>query len=138
MGDIKILIPWKPEYELGIESVDTQHKGLVDIINEFYTAFAEGKVNECADQILEKLIRYTEVHFADEEKIFGASDYPDKEAHEKKHKEFVDKLKEYQNSLAEGKSMASYELMEFLRKWLLNHILNTDKAYVNFCKNNNN
>ena len=47
-------ILWKPEYELGIASIDGQHRKIIDIINDLSDAIVNGTAHE---KVLEALKR---------------------------------------------------------------------------------
>jgi hemerythrin-like metal-binding protein len=134
MEEKKILVKWSHTYELGHAEIDMQHKKLVDIINEFYNAFANAEAHEKIGQIINDLVNYTVFHFTSEEEFFINSAYPEKENHLKTHKSFVDKLKDYHREVKEGNMTTTYDLMTFLRDWLVNHIMGTDKGYVQYLK----
>jgi hemerythrin len=132
MEEKKVLIRWNPTYEIGNREMDTQHQKLVDIINEFYNAFANAEAHQKIGQIINDLVNYTVFHFTSEEELFLQSGYPEKDKHLKIHKGFVDKLKDYHKEVKEGNMTTTYDLMTFLREWLMSHIMGTDKEYVKY------
>ena len=134
MEEEKILIRWNSTYELGHKEIDSQHQKLVDIINEFYNAFATAQAHTKIGDIILELVNYTIFHFTAEEEIFKNSAYPEAEEHVKIHKEFVDKLKQYHQEVKDGNMTTTYDLMTFLRDWLINHIMGTDKTYLSYIK----
>ena len=134
MEEKKILIRWNSTYELGHSEIDGQHQKLVDIINDFYNAFATAQAHNKIGDIIGELVNYTIFHFTAEEEIFKASTYPDAEEHIQTHKEFVDKLKGYHQEVKDGNMTTTYDLMTFLRDWLLQHIMGTDTKYLPFLK----
>ncbi|MEA2043073.1 MAG: bacteriohemerythrin [Bacteroidota bacterium] len=134
MSEKKILIKWSSTYELGHEEIDKQHEKLVDIINDFYSAFANAEAHEEIHKIIGELVNYTIFHFTAEEEIFKKSGYPDTEEHINKHRVFVDKLKDYHKEVQDGNMTTTYDLMTFLRDWLLEHIMGTDRTYLPYIK----
>lgn len=130
----KELITWTDKYFIDKGLIDKQHKILVDLINELYFAFLEGKANDKLSKIIEELIKYTKIHFQDEEKLFVKSTYPEVQEHQKKHQNFVRKIENFKNDLDKGKASLSYDIMNFLRDWLLNHILVSDREYLPYLK----
>ncbi len=130
MEEKKILIRWNSTYELGYKEIDEQHMKLVDIINDFYNAFATAQAHEKIGDIIGELVNYTVFHFTAEEEIFSNSNYPDVEQHRKIHKSFVDELKKYHQEVKDGNMTTTYDLMTFLRDWLVKHIMGTDRAYL--------
>jgi len=134
MEEKKILIRWNSTYELGHKEIDEQHMKLVDIINDFYNAFATAQAHEKIGEIIGELVNYTVFHFTAEEEIFSNSNYPETSEHCAKHKEFVDELKRYHQEVKDGNMTTTYDLMTFLRDWLVKHIMGTDKNYLPYIK----
>lgn len=134
MEEKKILIRWNSTYELGIKEIDEQHIKLVDIINDFYNAFATAQAHEKIGEIINELVNYTIFHFTAEEEIFMNSNYPETDNHKKIHKEFVDELKRYHQEVKDGNMTTTYDLMTYLRDWLIKHIMGTDRTYLPYIK----
>lgn len=72
------------------------------------------------------MIKYTDYHFKTEEAFFEKYSYTEIEEHKKIHKSFVDKVVEVKEGPDSEKVTVSYDVMNFLRKWLLEHILHED------------
>lgn len=128
------LIEWDDSYNLDIQAIDDQHKILVDLINQFYVAFKSGRAKKQVKTILKGLADYTEYHFGVEEKYFKKFKYENEKEHLALHKEFVTKISNFQDEYNAGKINISYELMNFLRDWLVNHILKEDRKYISLFK----
>ena len=78
---------------------------------------------------LEDLERYTVLHFTEEETFMRSIGYPQIDAHVALHRRFVQKITEEKAKTEQGER-TSWELLHFLRDWLVNHILVEDKRYV--------
>lgn len=124
------LFPWNNEYSLKIESIDKDHKHLLDLINKLFDAMSKGKAKEVLNEIMNSLIDYTKTHFQREEFYFRSTNYPDFEAHKLQHELFVKKVNELKNLFEKGDSKVSTDLIRFLSEWLINHIKVSDKAYA--------
>lgn len=62
--------------------------------------------------------------------------YPDYEAHKKCHEELIEQLNELQSKVFREKKAVNFELLHFLRMWLVKHIQETDSSYAkHFCEN---
>lgn len=119
-------IEWKESYEIGVPSVDEQHRKLVAITNQLYEAHHNQTGNLIIHDILEQLVIYTKEHFTDEEKNFDFG-YQDAEKHRKEHREFVAELDSLLTDARRKNLMIPYKTLDFLKDWLINHILGTDK-----------
>ena len=58
------VITWKPEYDIGIQEIDEQHRRLVALINNLYNALVRKGSTEEIGQVIDEVIDYTKVHFA--------------------------------------------------------------------------
>ncbi len=126
-------VSWDASYDVGIEYVDKQHRHLVELINDLYGAcLGEGELEETFKQVMKELVEYVMIHFKDEEKIMEEINYPDIIAHKKKHEAFVKKILQSVNDYRNGKQFVPNTFVRFLRDWLFNHILITDKELAKF------
>lgn len=124
-------IKWEEGYSLGIESIDEQHKKLIELINEFYEKLLSDK-NFALSKLLSGLEEYANSHFQFEEKYFKQFDYPKSQEHIEEHETFFEKVNAFKATFQSGKSVLSIELAMFLRNWLLYHIKDSDKQYSDF------
>lgn len=125
-------ITWDSRFSVGIPVIDQQHMKLVDYINELHDAMKIGKAKDVLSEIIRNLVNYTNTHFTTEEKYMSTNGYPGFQDHKKEHAEFVNKVTEFQKNFNNGSSSVSIDIMNFLRNWILNHILVEDKKYVPF------
>lgn len=132
--NIPDLMSWGPKFVLGIDKIDNQHKALVSLINQLHSAMKLKKGRQKSGEILKGLADYTVYHFAHEEKLFEKYGFPEKEDHIKKHKELLAQVMAFSTQFKEGKASLTMDLMNFLTRWLKDHILKTDKAYAPFLK----
>lgn len=128
---------WKDNYSVGIKEIDDQHKKLFEIVNQLYNAFQYNTQNEEMMEILENLASYTKYHFKTEENLFTKYNYGQQKEHIALHEEFVDKVKKWIDANKAGKTSITYEIMNFLRNWLVNHIQDEDKKYLAFFQDKN-
>ncbi len=134
LGNGNVLIQWGPQYFIGINEIDDQHKVLVDLINEVYANFGKSGNKQKVSKVLHELVDYTIYHFGNEEQYFKKFGYSDTENHLKQHTMFVDKIKKIAADFEAGDASISIDLVDFLKDWLINHILKIDKKYVKFFK----
>ena len=76
------------ELETGNELIDSEHKELIDAINNLLLACGEGKGRGEIRKTLEFLNDYIAYHFSDEEKLQRQYGYPDYENHKRYHEEY--------------------------------------------------
>lgn len=128
-------MPWNDAIAVGIEEVDEQHRVLVDLINQLHDALTADTPNRPAiGHVLEGLMDYTMNHFIMEEEWFERHNYPDIQAHKKQHNHFTSTIMSALTDF-ETSQHVPYALLEFLKQWLSEHIMRTDKSYVPFLQN---
>jgi hemerythrin-like metal-binding protein len=122
---------WDQRFITGIESVDAQHKRLVDIINRLGDALlANDPMSEGRLQILFlELSGYAREHFADEEQLMRDAGLDPRhiEEHTKHHHQFVEQLAAMWRARAAMNNPAE-TLFGFLSAWLAFHILGEDQS----------
>ena len=99
-------------------------------------AVAQREGNEITIEILDTLVDYTRTHFGLEEKLLLDAGYSPVEfaAHQREHRAFIEKISTAANKhLVEEKSV-SFEIINFLKRWLQDHILITDMKYADALK----
>jgi hemerythrin len=126
-----MFIEWKDEYLIGNPLIDYDHQTLVNLTNELYERVRAGEGQARIADTIRCLIEYVERHFAREEEIFRATDYPDADAHAEKHRQIEKTVRDiaarYQTDPG---AIDADEVLAFLQKWLTNHILRTDRTYL--------
>jgi hemerythrin len=123
-------IQWDQKLSVGIAQIDMQHQKLVGMVNDMYQAMSEGKGNDALGIVLKELITYTRTHFAAEEKLMQMHGYPDLAGHKAQHDQLTKQVMDLQNDFSAGKVALSTKVAAFLKEWLVNHIMGSDKKYA--------
>lgn len=127
-----LVIKWSSELSVRVAEIDQQHQKLIDMINDLNDAMSKGKGKEITAKIIEGLLSYTATHFALEEKYFTLYGYPEAGIHKIEHKNFVKKVTEFKDSFNKGAVLLTFDIITFLKDWLVKHIQGTDKKYTKF------
>ena len=125
-------VPWSPLYEIGVARIDEQHRGLAALVSEFYTAREEGSGRERVFPLLNRLVRYAEEHFRDEESLMGSGRYPELLRHRREHEKLTVEIFALAERYERGAAEITEEVMAFLKAWLIEHILREDKKLEAF------
>lgn len=125
-------IEWTRELESGIPVIDTQHKRIIDFINELEDACRTGNKEETG-HVMEGLLNYTVTHFEFEEALQEKAGYPYLKAHRRIHEIFMKKVAEIRNRASHGEDVAP-ALLSLLQGWLASHIKGEDRDYVESVK----
>ncbi|MFA6507905.1 MAG: bacteriohemerythrin, partial [Treponemataceae bacterium] len=124
------LMPWKSNYAVGNISIDDQHRKLVGLLNRLHTTVAVGSEAKAAEKNLGDLADYAEFHFADEERMFSSSGYPDTAFHVRTHREFEKAIRSYSVDAAPGKVPLDEAAFLRMKDWFIDHFQTVDKGYV--------
>lgn len=118
---------WTNEYTSKIEEVDNQHKFLIQIIDDLYMAMQRKEQKNIQSDLLFRLLNYVHYHFAYEEGLMMQHNYPEILKHKIEHQNLTMKVLDYYKEVKIRNADISVELLNFLKNWLNNHILITDK-----------
>ena len=111
----------------GIDSVDIDHKNLLNLVNELYDATLKGCVdNDLLGSILLRLIDYTILHFKREEDIWEAGNYAYLLQHKEEHYSLILELAAFKRAFDDKETTINDEVLEFLKNWLMTHTINSD------------
>jgi len=124
------MVTWDDTYSVEIQEIDEQHKRLIEIMNELYTAIAHKSNRDLISDVLDKLVDYTKVHFAVEETLMRVFHYDGYDEHKAIHDRIVTQVLEFQGKFRSGNDSVGMELLLFLKDWLFDHINKVDKQYV--------
>lgn len=123
---------WNDNLRTGIEIVDQQHRGLVDLMNQVAPALAHTKTPrvEAIEPLLKKLLDYSAEHFRTEEEIMSRlnMDARGRSHHEASHARFVADVLAMVQSAKTGQEVGGDRLLSFLASWLILHILGEDQT----------
>lgn len=115
---------WTNKLSIGVQQVDDDHKVLIGLMNELSKS---GLETEDVEVIINNLIDYTLYHFRREEAVMKACGYPYLEAHRKVHQHLGAKVGQFAEEWRkDGGAELIEELLEFLRTWLVDHIMQED------------
>lgn len=125
-------LQWKEEYSVGIDSIDQQHKKLVNLINQLQSAVKYSTGEAFEREALDELVDYTKTHFSYEEGLLEQNDYPDFDAHKAQHANMIEKVEAVLSEYEKDSDTAMLNALNYLSEWLINHINGTDKNYSQF------
>lgn len=120
-------VEWNDYLSVNVADIDSHHKKLIEIINRLYQSMVEGSSENMIKSVLVELIEYTRYHFSFEESLMDEFAYLQTDKHKEMHREFVSNLSESCRKYQVEKIPVQKEMLEFLKDWLINHILKTDR-----------
>lgn len=127
------LIKWNQRLSVGVDKFDQEHQKLVELLNKLSDAMQAGRGPDVLGDILDEVLAYTASHFKHEEQDMERYAYPAMAAHKKEHADLVEKALGVQAKLRQGASATlSFEVLNFLKTWLVGHIQGSDKKFGQF------
>lgn len=126
------MFQWDEKFSVNVSVFDAQHKKLIGYVNDLYEAMKAGRGKDVMAELIERLVGYTETHFSDEEQKMKLYNYPAYENHRLEHESFVRRVQIFKRDYENNKVAVTIEIMHFLKDWVMNHIMKTDKKYTEF------
>ena len=96
------LLQWKDEYSVGIEAVDFEHKGLIDLINRLYQELSAKGATASLESFFGDLFKSISAHFALEERFMRERGYDQLSQHKADHERLLDEIREMMDDVADG------------------------------------
>ena len=125
-------IEWNPGFSLGVPSLDDQHKRFIELANSILHAVKNKKEPRHILSFFSKLREYTVYHFSDEEAFMRSIGYPELRAHVLEHEELKFLVRQHQETLFRQKIVREKDILEFLKKLLVDHVIYSDLAVKRF------
>ncbi len=125
-------IEWTDSFSVGVALFDEQHRRLIAMLNTMIKNPAAPTRSETVGDVLTDMTCYAKEHFKSEEALMAEHDYPHLEVHKHQHLGFQDKVARFCLATAEGEATVPRELLAYLRRWWLRHILQEDMAFKPF------
>ena len=133
LGGLRMpLIKWREAYSVDVAQFDKEHQQLVELINRMFVIVRDKDDIATISDSVARLIDYTEFHFVSEETAMEKAGFPGLEEHRRKHASLVEEITNFQQRLLTDGQSVGVEFYQFLREWLLVHIMEEDKQYARY------
>ena len=124
-------IEWRDKLSVGDSTLDADHKALIRIINEFEEKADQGFDRAVLSDTLKRLLDYAREHFAREERLQARINYPYYDRHCQEHRRLLKEVEAFArsymvNAEIEMDNGVKVTILQFLRDWLINHIIEQD------------
>jgi len=124
-------VHWNKQLSVGIDTLDDDHKALFAAIEQYRLAIPNKDKPPPIQNLVENLQNYVHLHFSREEAILRKTNYPDVAQHIESHRLFTSELNRFKQLYSDLPSLFPHEAMlGFLNEWLISHISNEDKNYI--------
>jgi len=126
-------LPWTSDLSVSVRVIDDEHKVLLSVYNDLVGSIEHRDPKSVADKVVKELYGYTKYHFGHEEEMMSKLGYPELDEHRRQHAGFVNRIAEIQKHVDGGQANLA-SLAEFVQKWIVGHIMVTDKKLGAFLK----
>jgi hemerythrin len=124
-----LLLPWSRACDVGVQAMDDQHAIMMDTMNELRLLLARGAKRAQEDELLNKLIEFTRMHFLSEEQLMEKYGFPGLVGHRAEHQRLLAKLQESVYPLQHGETTHKGDVLRFLHDWFIDHVEGLDNLY---------
>ena len=127
------LIEWKGEFELGIASVDHEHRELIGLINELHAQLNADATPELVGAFLGEIYARISAHFALEETVMRDMRYDRLAPHKADHENLLEDIRDIMDAYDSG-AYVDYEnvLSDQLSAWFSRHFKTEDARLHHF------
>lgn len=122
---------WRKQLAVGNESIDTDHKYLICLINTVDLSLRTAQNRDILLTTLEQLAEYTHLHFAREEQLMVSVHYPRYDQHKAQHQLLIRELSGIRAQL-EAQADQTFTpaqcdtFAKLFRHWLIDHVVKED------------
>ena len=120
------LLQWKLEYSVGVESVDQEHRKMLELINELGAQICEDTNSELVEMFLGEIYAGIAAHFALEERFMRNADYSEYGAHKEDHEALLDELVGIMDHFVADPVVGAEHLTSKLSNWFSVHFSSFD------------
>ena len=120
------LLEWKPEYSVGVASMDDEHREMIDMINGVYVQLGESPDADDIEACLEEIYNAIASHFALEERLMRDMGYAEYEDHKEDHEELLDEIRDLMDAFVVDAAAGAALLEQRLSDWFGNHFASFD------------
>ena len=121
---------------VAIADTDREHEVQLGLLRELCAAAGENRDPAAVADVLDRLIAYSEAHFASEELLMRLKSYEDYEDHIEDHMQMLDTLRGIAASHAIGDSALIAGHASELLAFIGNHIATRDRRFAHYVRNN--
>ena len=126
---MNLRVTWNPARIVGVRAMDDQHAIMMETMNELRLALVQGVRRAPANELLDKLLEFTRLHFWNEEQLLERHGFPGLEAHRAEHRRLLEQITESAHRVQHSESLPIGDLLTFLHDWFINHVEEVDRQY---------
>lgn len=125
-----------PDLVTGIPELDEEHDRLLTYLAALGSPAPTGGQTCISQETIAALDAYARSHFAEEEALMAAYDYPApaRSSHVQEHRAFAAEITALADKAATGHAPPGADVALFLGRWVVRHILDEDRRLAAFIR----
>jgi hemerythrin-like metal-binding protein len=122
----------RSDSSVGLRLIEVDHREIEGLIQDLQPAVAIGRDKNLNLHLLVKLSGFARMHFALEEGMMSATDYPSVAAHVRSHQSLFAQLEGFIALYRKDRLSLDQESLAFLFLWYAAHSQNEDARYADY------
>ena len=122
-------VEWSPIYSVSNSALDVQHKQILKLMNDLHSVISRTSNKETIKKAIIRIRIILETHLRYEETLMKYALFPEYDTHRQIHRALLIKTSVMFDS-QKNKSVSVMEILTFLKKWWLRHIILDDMKYI--------
>ena len=127
---------WEPKYSVDIEEIDKFQKKIFELFNELIDMKKLNLETKEYINMIARINEHSRLYFSTEERLLKQKGYPDFGDHSRVHRQFIKSFISLRREISDDVENLSYDVINELRSWIVNHILTFDSLYIPFLRIN--
>lgn len=123
-------IEWNESYAVGVPELDSQHRALFALVSQLSADTCTPA--ESIHVLLSRLADYAQAHFKAEELYLRSKGCTELDSHADEHTRFFAQVATTSLGAMHGQ-IDRTQLLDFLRSWLIDHIVGMDQPHLRRC-----
>ena len=120
------LMAWKDEYKVGVDSIDDEHRQLIETINRLHEELDSPDRKRTVPGFFRRLLVEIKAHFAHEEEFMREHAFAGFGAHKQDHDLLLDELSDIMEAFERSVEIDSVDLSMRLDAWFFRHFHHYD------------
>lgn len=119
---------WRRELSVGDDEIDAQHRYAFELVEDIQRCTAASESADVVDNLLDRFAGHMCEHFAFEERLMRAVQYPALDRHTVQHRSLIVGVTQIVQNFRTGQIALDVSLYHYLTRWLESHVLTEDHA----------
>jgi hemerythrin len=129
------LFEWNEQHAVHVPEVDDEHQQLFRLCDDLQRAMMAGAATKEVQSVVDDLVIHTAHHFSHEEREMRAAGYSLYAWHRRQHLAARTGIRALERRIRRGDRDAALELLDFLYRWLNDHIRLADRMFGAYLRN---